>query len=149
MTEKREVFNRPQYDRYLKIRTEKTVVVQPRPVIIVEGALALCDPKIIELSDISVWIDTDDDVRLSRRVLKNEQRPSNEKVPLSDLLKIYRDKTKPAFEKFIEPTKKYANVILPNYGFTTEKPNTEKINIQGVDILLPYIAGLVKKRRND
>lgn len=75
--------------------------------------------------DLAVWIDTDDDVRLSRRVLKNEQRDEKERVPLSDLLRIYEEKTKPSFERFIEPTKKFANTIIPNYGFSTEKLNVE------------------------
>ncbi len=47
------------------------------------------------------------------------------RTPLADLLRIYEDKTKPAFERFIEPTKKYANTIIPNYGFSTEKLNVE------------------------
>jgi len=45
----------------------------PHPVIIVEGALIFCDPDLIKLFNLTVWVDTDDDVRLSRRVLKNEQ----------------------------------------------------------------------------
>ena len=64
-------------------------------------------------------------MRLSRRVLKNEQRDEKERVPLSDLLRIYEEKTKPSFERFIEPTKKFANTIIPNYGFSTEKLNVE------------------------
>jgi len=74
---------------------------------------------------LTVWIDTDDDVRLSRRVLKNEQRGEKEKIPLTDLLKIYEEKTKVSFEKYIEPTKKFAHTIIPNYGFSTEKLNLE------------------------
>ena len=64
-----------------------------------------------------MFIDCDDDVRLSRRVLKNERKEGANKQSLSELLKTYEDKTKPAFEKFIEPSKKYANTIIPNYGF--------------------------------
>jgi uridine kinase len=72
LTEVRTPFNKPVYDKFLKIRTEKTVTVMPSPVIIVEGALIFCDTELVSLFDLSVWIDTDDDVRLSRRVLKNE-----------------------------------------------------------------------------
>jgi len=72
LTEERTPFNRPVYDKFLKIRTEKTVTVMPHPVIIIEGALIFCNTELAKLIDLSVWIDTDDDVRLSRRVLKNE-----------------------------------------------------------------------------
>jgi uridine kinase len=72
-----------------------------------------------KLFDLSIFVDTDDDIRLSRRVLKNELKEGVNKQDLSILLKTYEEKTKPAFEKYIEPTKKYANMIIPNYGFST------------------------------
>jgi len=81
------------------------------------------------LFDLSVFIDTDDDVRLSRRVLKNEQSKASQKIPLQELLNKYEVKTKPAFEKFIEPTKKYANTIIPNYGFSTDTLELDKMAI--------------------
>ena len=55
----------------------------PEPVVIVEGALIFCDAKLRELFDLTVWIDTDDDVRLSRRVLKNEEEKGVRKIPLT------------------------------------------------------------------
>jgi len=116
------------------------VIVQPTDVIIVEGALTLCNPKLLKMFDLTVWIDTDDDVRLSRRVLKNEQRPENIRTPLTDLLKVYEDKTKPSFERFIEPTKKFANTIIPNYGFSTEKLNVEQMAIMGVDLVVTHVV---------
>lgn len=90
--------------------------------------------------DLSVWIDTDDDVRLSRRVLKNEQREERMRTSLTDLLRIYEEKTKPSFERFIEPTKKYANTIIPNYGFSTEKLNVEQMAIMGVDLVVTHVV---------
>lgn len=65
-------FNKPVYDKFYKIRTQETITVMPHPVIIVEGALIFCDPDLTKLFNLTVWVDTDDDVRLSRRVLKNE-----------------------------------------------------------------------------
>ena len=114
--------------------------MQPTDVIIVEGALSLCNPTLLKMFDLTVWIDTDDDVRLSRRVLKNEQRPENIRTPLTDLLKVYEDKTKPSFERFIEPTKKFVNTIIPNYGFSTEKPNVEQMAIMGVDLVVTHVV---------
>lgn len=146
LTEERLPFNKPVYDKFLKIRTDKTVTVMPHPVIIVEGALIFCNEELRQHFDLSVWIDTDDDVRLSRRVLKNEKRDGPRKVPLADLLQIYEDKTKPAFEKFIEPTKKFANTIIPNYGFTTEKLNVEKMSVMGVDLVVTHVINTVSQR---
>ena len=93
-----------------------------------------------------MFIDTDDDVRLSRRVLKNANKTGHAHVPLNELLKTYEEKTKPAFEKFIEPTKKYANTIIPNYGFSTEKLELDKMAIQGVDVIITHIEQQVNMK---
>jgi uridine kinase len=140
LIEERQPFNKPVYDRYFKIRTAKTISVQPADVIIVEGALSLCDPALQKMYDLAVWIDTDDDVRLSRRVLKNEQREESVRTPLADLLTIYEEFTKPSFERYIEPTKKFANTIIPNYGFSTEKLNVEQMAIMGVDLVVTHVV---------
>ena len=66
-------------------------------------------------------------------------------MPLSDLLKVYEEKTKPAFERFIEPTKKFANTIIPNYGFSTEKLNVEQMAIMGVDLIVTHVINLVRE----
>jgi uridine kinase len=113
-------FNKPVYDKYFKVRLEITERIDPCPLIIVEGALIFCSKQLRDLFDLSIFIDTDDDVRLSRRVLKNASKQGIQQIPLQQLLKTYEEKTKPAFEKFIEPTKKYANTIIPNYGFSTD-----------------------------
>ncbi len=139
MTQDLSPFNTPVYDKFLKIRTEKTVTVLPHPVIIVEGDLILYDEELRNLLDLSVWIDTDDDVRLSRRVLKNEQKEGLAKMNLADLLQIYEEKTKPAFDRFIEPTKKFANTIIPNYGFSTTQLNVEDMAIMGVDLIVTHV----------
>lgn len=116
----RKPFNFPVYDKFYKIRLQSEQNVQPSDVIIVEGALIFCNEELRKKFDLSIFIDTDDDVRLSRRVLKNAQRQPEQQIPLANLLKIYENKTKPAFEKYIEPTKKYANIIIPNYGFSPD-----------------------------
>jgi uridine kinase len=113
--------------------------VSPAPVIIVVGALIFCDQGLLNMFNLSVWVDTDDDVRLSRRVLKNEKQSGNLKRPLDELLQIYEAKTKPAFEKFIEPTKKLATTIIPNYGFSPEGLDLEKMSIIGVDLIVTHV----------
>ena len=82
LKEERKPFNKPIYDKFLKVRLEQTHQIQPAPVLILEGALIFCEAPLRKLFDLSVYIDTDDDVRLSRRVLKNEQSSAEQKVPL-------------------------------------------------------------------
>ena len=139
MKEEKLPFNKPVYDKFLKIRREETVIVHPSPVLIVEGALILCSDILRQSLDLAVFIDCDDDVRLSRRVLKNERKEGANKQSLSELLKTYEDKTKPAFEKFIEPSKKYANTIIPNYGFSTEQLELDKMSVPAVDLIISFI----------
>lgn len=140
-------FNKPVYDKFYKIRTQETVNVMPHPVIIVEGALIFCDPDLRSLFDLTVWVDTDDDVRLSRRVLKNEQQEGIRKQKLPDLLQKYEERTKPAFEKFIEPTKKFAKTIIPNYGFSAKIINLEKMDIPGVDLVITHVIDAVTSQK--
>lgn len=73
----RKPFNIPVYDKFYKVRLEAETQVQPTDVIIVEGALIFCNEELRQSFDLSIYIDTDDDVRLSRRVLKNAQRESD------------------------------------------------------------------------
>ena len=119
--------------------------MQPSDVIIVEGALIFCNEPLRRLMDLSLFIDTDDDVRLSRRVLKNAQLPPDQQIPLADLLKTYESKTKGAFERFIEPTKKYANIIIPNYGFSPDNLQLDQMTIQGVDVIISDIKSQVAR----
>ena len=117
--------------------------MQPSDVIIVEGALIFCSEELRQKFDLSIFIDTDDDVRLSRRVLKNAQSSPDQQIPLADLLKTYENKTKPAFEKYIEPTKKHANIIIPNYGFSPDNFQLDQMTIQGVDVIITDIKSTI------
>lgn len=101
-------------------RTARTEHIKPSSIVIIEGHLIFCNEELMKQMDLKVFIDTDDDVRLSRRVLKIARRHPEDKTYLSDFLYKYENFIKPSYEKFIEPTKKYADMILPNYGFSTE-----------------------------
>lgn len=113
-------FNKPIYDDETMIRTAMTEHLKPSSVVIIEGHLIFCNEALMKKMDLKVFIDTDDDVRLSRKVLKIARKHPNDKTYLSDFLSKYENFVKPSYEKFIEPTKKYADLILPNYGFSTE-----------------------------
>lgn len=86
---------------------------EPRDVIIVEGILILYDPRLRDLMDIKVYVDTDDDIRLLRRV----QRDIHERGRSVDsIFSQYIKTVKPTYHQFIEPTKRYADVIIPEGG---------------------------------
>lgn len=92
--------------------------------------------------DLKIYIDTDDDIRLSRRVLKlsRDQTKADDFTFLNDLLEKYEKYIKPNYEKYIEPTKKYADIIVPNYGFSTEEtPDLEKMSIPAIDLIIKRV----------
>jgi uridine kinase len=134
-------FNKPIYDDRLKVRLERTEKVYPSNLIILEGHLILTSPALRELLDLKVFIETDDDVRLSRRVLKMSKKGTL--TNLQDLLYKYEKKIKPAYEKWIEPSKKYADIIIPNYGFSIDK-----MDIDNLIIPIPAVELIIKQVEN-
>ena len=90
--------------------------VEPYPIILVEGILLLHDPALRAELDIKVFIDTDPDVRILRRLMRDvtERRRTMESV-----VKQYLNTVKPMHEAFVEPSKKYADLIVPEGGFNT------------------------------
>lgn len=104
---------RPVYDFTVHNRAKETVCVESKPVIIVEGILVLADPRLRELMDVKIFVDEDADERLMRRIIRDmaERGRSVESV-----LSQYRNTVKPMHEQFIEPSKKYADIIIPRGG---------------------------------
>lgn len=134
---KRQPFNQPIYDSKMMQRSKLTEHIKPSDVIIIEGHLIFCNEELRNKMDLKVFIDTDDDVRLSRRVLKMSRKYPGDKEFLAELLHKYERFVKPSFEKFIEPTKKYSDIILPNYGFSTEdKLDIDMMNIPALDLII-------------
>jgi uridine kinase len=103
--------DKPTYDFVMHTRAEPVEHVEPKPVIIVEGILILEDERIRDLSDLSVFVELDDDIRFIRRMLRdmNERGRS-----LESIISQYQNTVKPMFHKHIKPTKRYADVIIPN-----------------------------------
>ena len=133
-------FNKPIYDDETMIRTAVTEHIKPAKVIIIEGHLIFCNEELMKKMDLKVFIDTDDDVRLSRRVLKIARKHKDDSTYLGDFLVKYENFIKPSFEKYIEPTKKFADVILPNYGFSIEdKLDFDSMHIPAVDLIIKRI----------
>lgn len=92
----------------------------------------------MDLLDLKIFIDTDDDVRLSRRVLKMSKKGTL--LNLQDLLYKYEKQIKPSYEKFIEPSKKYADIIIPNYGFSLDK-----MDLDDIIIPIPAVELIIKQ----
>ena len=103
----------PVYDFSIHNRVNKTELVKPRRVVILEGILILESRKLRELMDIKVYVDTDADERLMRRLKRDmaERARSVESV-----LGQYAQTVKPMHEQFVEPSKKYADIIIPRGG---------------------------------
>ena len=104
---------KPSYDFSIHNRIEDTTKVEPKEIVIVEGILILEDPRIRELLDIKIYVDTDADVRIIRRMVRdiNERGRTMESV-----INQYLNVVKPMHNQFTEPTKKLADIIIPEGG---------------------------------
>ncbi len=97
-------------------RTSETVTTYPRKVMIVEGILIMTNPEIREMFDIRIYVHADSDERLIRRL----KRDINERGrDLEEILHRYQTTLKPMHEQFIEPTKEFADIIIPNNKYNT------------------------------
>lgn len=103
----------PVYDFVRHRRTEETVRVEPRSVILVEGILLFAESRLRELLDFKVFVDTDSDVRLIRRLRRDLQERGRS---LEDVLRQYLGTVRPMHLEFIEPSKRWADVIVPVGG---------------------------------
>lgn len=128
---KGEAIEKPRYDFTVHNRAEDTTTVEPREIIIVEGILILEDERIRDLLDIKVYVDTDADIRILRRLVRdiNERGRTVESV-IDQYLKMVR----PMHMEFTEPTKRYADIIIPEGGH----------NYVAIDILMAKIKDILK-----
>ena len=129
-----EAVEQPTYS-YLKCNREKeTVHVEPKPVIIIEGIMALLNKQLRDMMDLKIFVDTDSDERL----IRNIQRDCVERGRTVEMvIDRYHKVLKPMHEQFIEPTKKFADLIIPLGGE----------NKTGIHILKKYIEGIVSNEK--
>ena len=131
-----QAIEQPTYSYILCNRLKETVHVEPKPVIIIEGIMTLINKKLRDLMDLKIFVDTDSDERL----IRNIQRDVVERGRTVDMvLERYLNVLKPMHEQFIEPTKKYADLIIPQGGE----------NLKGIGILCKYIEGLVPLKKEE
>ncbi len=103
----------PQYDFVHHRRTDETVHLEPAPLVIVEGLMILHDPDIRKMLDLKIYVDTPDDIRFIRRLLRDINERGR---TLESVVKQYLEVVRPGHASFIEPTKEYADLIVPEGG---------------------------------
>ena len=109
-----EVIERPVYSFVEHNRTNERVVVKPSKVIIIDGILIFENKELRDQMDIKVFVDTDADLRLARRILRDVRERGRS---MESVINQYTTTVKPMHEQFVEPSKKYADVIIPEGGF--------------------------------
>jgi uridine kinase len=121
----------PTYDYTIHTRSEKTITFEPKDVIIVEGIFALENEKLRDLMDVKIYVDTDADLRILRRLVRDiEERDRTMESVIDQYLTVVR----PMHNQFIEPTKRYADIIIPEGGSNTV----------AIDIMTTKIQSLVR-----
>ncbi|WP_077621414.1 uridine kinase [Sediminibacillus massiliensis] len=108
-----EPIDKPVYDYTVHTRSEEVVRVEPKEVIILEGILILEDPRLLDLMDIKVFVDTDADVRIIRRLLRDIKERGR---TIDSVIDQYINVVRPMHLQFVEPTKRYADIIIPEGG---------------------------------
>ena len=106
----------PVYDYTVHNRSKETILIKPAKVIIVEGILILADKQLCDQMDIRVFVDTDADVRLARRVLRDSEERARS---VRSIVDQWQNTVKPMHELYVEPSKKHAHVIIPEGGHNT------------------------------
>ena len=120
----------PTYSYLLCNRLPETVHVEPKPVIIIEGIMTLLNKKLRDMMDLKIFVDADSDERLIRNIQRDIVERGRDVKMVVDR---YLDVLKPMHEQFIEPTKRYADVIIPQGGE----------NKKGIEMVCKYIERLM------
>ena len=120
----------PVYDYTIHNRSDRTVTVTPKPVIIIEGILILENKELRDLMDAKIYVDTDADERLMRRIRRDMAERARS---IDSIMEQYAATVKPMHEEFVEPSKKYADIIIPRGGG----------NETGIGMLMEYLKHLI------
>jgi uridine kinase len=104
---------KPVYDFVNHTRSEETVVIPPADVVVIDGILLFADARVRDLCDVKVFVDADADIRLIRRMRRDMNKRGR---PLEEIIDQYLTTVQPMHLQFVEPTKRYADVIVPRGG---------------------------------
>lgn len=132
----RERVEKPVYDYANHTRSEETVPLEPRDVVILEGILILDDERLRDLMDIKLFVDTDSDLRIIRRMLRDIQERGR---TIDSVIDQYTSVVRPMHLQFIEPTKRYADIIIPEGGD----------NVVAIDLMATKIKTVIEEKAHD
>jgi uridine kinase len=119
----------PLYDFKAHTRLNETVLIEPKPIVIIEGILIFSDPRLLEQMDIKVFVDTPDDIRFIRRLRRDVAERGR---TVESVIEQYLVTVRPMHMQFVEPSKRYADVIIPEGGH----------NLVSIDL----ISGKIRER---
>jgi uridine kinase len=119
----------PIYDFKTHTRLNDTVLIEPKPIVIIEGILIFADPRLLEQMDVKVFVDTPDDIRFIRRLRRDISERGR---TLDSVIEQYLNTVRPMHMQFVEPSKRYADVIIPEGGH----------NLVSIDL----ISGKIRER---
>ena len=125
----------PVYDFSQHNRSDETITIEPKRVIIVEGILIFENEPLRNLMDIKIFVDTDADVRLCRRIKRDVNKRGR---TLESVLTQYQETVKPMHEKYVEPSKKFADIVVPEGGK----------NLVALDMIMGRIARHLDEAEN-
>jgi uridine kinase len=108
-----QAIDKPVYDFVLHARSADTVRIPPADVVVIDGILLFTDPRVRDLCDVKIFVDADADVRLIRRIRRDMGARGR---PLGEILEQYLSTVQPMHLEFVEPSKRYADVIVPRGG---------------------------------
>lgn len=125
---------KPIYDFEQHTRKEETETMYPKDIIILEGIMILDDPDLRDILDIKIFVDTDADVRIIRRILRDIKDRGR---TLESVIEQYISTVRPAHLQFVEPNKKYADIIIPEGGY----------NQVAIDIMVAKIRSIIESKK--
>jgi len=126
--------DKPIYNFSKHNRETESIHLKPREIIIIEGIMILEDERLRELMDIKIFVDTDADVRIIRRITRDINERGR---TLESVIDQYLTTVKPAHEQFIEPMKKYADIIIPEGGY----------NKVAIDLMTTKVMSIIKEKQ--
>ena len=123
----------PVYDFMVHLRTTQTTRVEPAPIILVEGILIFAEPELRKLFDVKIFVDTDADLRLIRRLKRDMQERGR---TFDSVIAQYMETVRPMHREFVEPSKRFADVIIPEGG----------LNEVAIDMVAARIRNLLEQQ---
>jgi len=128
-----ETIEKPVYDYAVHTRSNDVIIVEPKDVIILEGILVLEDERLRNLMDIKLYVDTDADLRIIRRLIRDIKERERS---MDSVIEQYVNVVRPMHNQFIEPTKRYADVIIPEGGH----------NFVAIDLMVTKIQTILEQK---